>query len=619
MCGLIAGLAHRPIERKQIDRALATLAHRGPDGSGTWSSHDERMMLGHTRLSIVGLTNGAQPMSNQAGTIHAVVNGEFYGYQSIRDELRAAGHVFATESDSEIALHLYADRGMRTMESLRGEFAMVIADQRRRSLFAIRDRFGIKPLYYAVTNGNVFFASEAKALFALGVPAAWDAEAAYHDGFQFRSHERTIFAGIRAVPPGCYAIAENGRVTIYPYWDWAHPTAEETAKDDRTEADVIDGFRETLADAIDERLVADVDVGCYLSGGVDSCAVLGMAQARASRPLHAFTLSFAGTRYDEAERARQQAESVGARHTVVTVSQSDIADAYMDAVRHAETPMANGHGVAKYLLSRAVRAAGVKAVLTGEGADEMLAGYKPLFDDPGYDMTSTPEPWPATFSEAGQRLGWLPTFMTRFGMLGIGLIPLYRRSHMNELRKRDPYAAVLDRLALSEAVTGRDRVNQALYLLAKTNLPNLILTILGDRMEMAHSVEGRLPFLDHRVADYAAHIPPHLKTKGAISKGVLREAARPWIANSAFNAEKQPFLAPPTSDDKAMIAFYRDVLHSRALEDQPLFEPLRARALLERLIANPDDRAYQVEGLVQRVVSTALLHRQFKMSADIAL
>jgi len=262
---------------------------------------------------------------------------------------------------------------MQCATELRGEFAVVIADERQRVMIAIRDRFGIKPLFYAVVNGDVFFASEIKALLALGVPARWDWEGAT-GGFG-KSHEKTEFAGISSVPQGCYAIARDGVVRIYPYWDWEIPTAAQMQGDTRSEAEVVADFRDALRDSVRQRLVADVEVASYLSGGIDSCAVLGLAQREMNRPIRAFTLTFENPLYDEAKIAEAQAKHVGASYHPIPITGREIADAYADAVWHAETQMFNGHGVAKYLLSRAVRAAGIKVVFTGEGADEMLGGY----------------------------------------------------------------------------------------------------------------------------------------------------------------------------------------------------------------------------------------------------
>ncbi|MEY2760083.1 MAG: hypothetical protein RIR33_3861 [Pseudomonadota bacterium] len=643
MCGLIGGVTRKPVPRERIERALSSLDHRGPDGHGQWS--DDRFFLGHTRLSIIGLSNGDQPMSNAAGDVHLAVNGEFYGYKAIRDDLRARGSHFRTDSDSEIALHLYLQHGMRATEQLRGEFAVLIADQRRDIMIAIRDRFGIKPLFYAVTPDGVFFASEIKSLLALGVPAAWDAEAAWQDLFIVRNHERTMFANIRAVPPGCYAIVRNGEVSLYRYWDWNFPTMDETAADTRSEADVVAGFRDVLSEAVAERMVADVEVGCYLSGGIDSCAVLGLAQAQMSRPIRAYTLAFDNPVWDESPIARRQAEFVGATYHQVPVTRQALADVYSDAVWHAETPMVNGHGAAKYLLSKAVRDAGLKVVFTGEGSDELLGGYATfrrdaLLHHPGARTRQETgaliaqmfESNPATrsifmqqaadnpiFVEVVNRLGFLPSFIETFGAMGVTLAAGLRPEVAARMAGKSVYADVLDSLPLSMAIADRDRLHQALYVNSKTHLANFILTFLGDRMEMAHSIEGRVPFLDHHVAHYAARIPIAMKIKGYREKHVLREAAKDVLIEEVYNREKHPFTSPPAAAGDPMMAMLADVMASRALDDQPIFDPAKARAAFKEMQTCPPDQRPAHEGRIQRIVSTALMHERFGMSRSAAI
>ena len=641
MCGLIGGVSRKPVSRDRISAALDAIDHRGPDGQDHWS--DGRFFLGHTRLSIIGLSNGDQPMSNAAGDVHLAVNGEFYCYKAVRDELRARGSRFKTDSDSEIALHLYLQHGMRATEQLRGEFAVLIADQRRDIMIAIRDRFGIKPLFYAVTPDGVFFASEIKALLALGVPAAWDAEAAWQDLFIVRNHARTMFAGIRSVPQGCYAVVRGNDVQIYRYWDWDFPTTEETAADTRSEADVVAGFREVLSEAVRERMVADVEVGCYLSGGIDSCAVLGLAQREMQRPIRAYTLAFDDAVWDESPIARRQAEFVGATYHQVPVTRQALADAYSDAVWHSETPMVNGHGAAKFLLSRAVRDAGLKVVFTGEGSDELLGGYATFRRDAllhhpnGRSRADTDaliaqmfDSNPATrsifmqqaadnpiFVEVVNRLGFLPSFIETFGAMGATLSAGLRADVAKSVAGKSVYADVLDSLPLSMAIAGRDRLHQGLYVNSKTHLANFILTFLGDRMEMAHSIEGRVPFLDHHVAHYAARIPIAMKIKGYREKHVLREAAKDVLIEEVYNREKHPFTSPPAAAGDPMMTMLADVIASRALDDQPIFDPTKARAAFKDMQTCPPDQRPAYEGRIQRIVSTTLMHERFGMSGSL--
>jgi asparagine synthase (glutamine-hydrolysing) len=597
------------------------------------------MALGHARLSIIGLQNGDQPLKSADGGIRCVVNGEFYGYRSIRDDLRAQGARFATDSDSEIALHLYERRGIECVHELRGEFAVVIADERRRRLVGIRDRFGIKPLFYAVVGRDVYFASEIKALVALGVPPRWDHEAFFADCHQARSTHRTLFAGVFAVPPGCVAIARDGRVEVRSYWDMQYPPREVLEADRRSDEEIVEGFREVFEDAISQRLIADVEVAVYLSGGIDSCAVLGVAQRKLSRPLRAFTVCFEDAMYDERALAQRTAELTHSNFVPVPVTQRQLADSFSDALWHSETLVMNGHGVAKFLLSQAVRDAGIKVVLTGEGADEMLAGYPPFRRDLILQESADPSAAARLLDElaarnqssrgllspAGetapgldmltQRLGWTPSFFESFSTLAAKVHPLFKDDYRQQQVSVGPYADLLDFIDVRGRLSGRNPVNQALYLWGRTQLSNYVLTYLGDRMEMAHSVEGRLPFLDHRLAEFAANIPVRHKIRDLREKHVLREAVRDCVLPEIYNRQKHPFMSPPArSSDDALAGFCQDVLHSSAVEAQPFFEPRRARNLMKHVAELPPQDRPAFEGAVLLVVSTCVLQDRFGMS-----
>ncbi|KCZ93382.1 asparagine synthase [Hyphomonas johnsonii MHS-2] len=569
------------------------------------------------------------------------MNGEFYGYQALRDELRQEGVVFHTDTDSEVALHLYLRRGLQALERLSGEFAIVIMDERKQALIGIRDRFGIKPLHYAIHEGTVYFASEIKALAAVGVPVAWDLEATYLEAFWVRDHERTLFRNIHSVPQGHYAIAKDGNLQTYQYWDWKFPVAEDMDSDTRTDKDIIDQFRSVLEAAIAGRLVADVPVACYLSGGIDSCAVLGLAQPYLRKPIECFTLSFDNPMYDELAIAEKQAALSGANFNPVRVTRQQLADAYAQTVWHSETPLVNCNSAGKFLLSKAVNQAGIKVVLTGEGSDEMLAGYPTFKRDAlmhhpeGRSADETEKLLEVMFEsnaatraifmrqgsddpfmkEVEARIGWVPSFIETYNQLGRITTSVYREELTNSMATVNPIANVLDRLPISMAVSGRARLNQALYLNSKTHLPNFILTALADRMEMAHSVEGRVPFLDHKVAEFAANMPLRMKVSGLSEKHVLREAAKHVLTDEVYKREKHAFSAPPaTADDDPMMTFYQDVLASKALDEQPIFDPARARNVFGMLKMMPDDQKIAFEGLLQKIVSVTLMHEQFSMS-----
>src|SRR3569833_201922 len=292
MCGIVALYSRRePISPAILERATKRLYHRGPDGQHQWISRDGRVGLGHARLSIIDLATGDQPISSEDGRTHIVANGEFYEYESIQRELEARGHHLRTRSDSEIALHLYEEVGAHCVHRLRGEFVFVIWDEKQQTLYAARDRFGIKPLFYAWHNEKLYIASEVKALFAAGVPARWDQESVYNS-FSFGGHQmRTLYDGVFMVPPGHYMVVTEKHFQITRYWDFNYPVAGANATS-KSEADYIAEFRHVLEEAVRIRLRADVPVGVYLSGGLDSCAVLGLAARLHPAPIQAFTLSF---------------------------------------------------------------------------------------------------------------------------------------------------------------------------------------------------------------------------------------------------------------------------------------------------------------------------------------
>ncbi len=646
MCGLIAAQLKRPrITSGKLYAALETIAHRGPDGSATWFSEDRLTALGHVRLSIIGLENGDQPLSHVRGDLNVVVNGEFYGYKAIREALREQGYRFITESDSEIALHLYDRDGAVFVEHLRGEFALVIADRRSGELIAARDRFGIKPLFYAIWNGDVLFASEIKALLALGVPARWDADAVLDEFSSMRSHT-TMFKSIHQVPPGCLLFAKDGNVRIVPYWENIYPTQSALEKDKRSEAEIVSGFRDVLDDSVAERLTADVEVACYLSGGLDSSAVLGLAQARLDRPIRAFTIAFEGA-FDESPLAERTAAFTGSNYVPIPVSPLDMADALGDAIWHSEKPVFNGNTVAKFLLSRAVRDAGIKVVFTGEGSDEMLAGYPferrdLILHGKGYANHAERQAALAALIAANPLSRWIfdPSGIPANGVehirKAVGYCPSWIESlsvqyhELSGLMRSDapigngadaPYARIMAELDIAGRIDRRDPTNVSLYLWQKTMLINFILTVLADRMEMAHSIEGRVPFLDHKVAEYAAGLPIDYKIREKTEKYVLREAARDVITPELYAREKHPFIAPPLSQTgkKAVSDPLRqrceDIIRSRSFADQPFFDSAKACAFLATAAGGDAAMASEASPIILRMATFSLMQQRFGISA----
>jgi asparagine synthase (glutamine-hydrolysing) len=641
MCGIFALFSRRePVQLETVRRATSSLHHRGPDGQGHWISADRKVGLGHARLSIIDLTTGDQPISSRDERTHLIANGEFYGYEAIRKELLDAGHHFRTRSDSEIALHLYRDLGPQCLHRLRGEFAFIIWDEANRVMFAARDRFGIKPLFYAIHEDTLYFASEVKALFAAGVPARWDSENFWQMVEQGGYQTRTLYEGIHQVPPGHYVIATDAHIQINKYWDFDYPVANSNAR--RTDEDYKAEFRQALEEAVRIRLRADVPVACYLSGGLDSCSILGLAALHRSDPIRAFTLTFDRAEYDEEAQAREMAAKAGAEFHPIPIRQDDLADSFSDAILQSETCCVNAHGVAKFLLSRAVRDAGYKVVMTGEGSDEILGGYAHfrrdmlLYNRAGQDPAVIakllndlenlnpvsrglllPDGEVGPLDDVKRILGFVPSWMEAFSSRAMKLREVLADDYIGRIGRRQGYRSLLSELDVLRQLKGRDPVHQSLYLWSKTALPIYILTFLGDRMEMGHSIEGRVPFLDHHVVEVIRSQPVDQKIRGMTEKYVLREAVRDVITDTVYRRQKHPFLAPPASlnPQGKLNALVQDTLRGPALASIPFFDRKKVIGILDRIDDMDDAGRVANDQTLMLITSACVLHERFKLAA----
>jgi len=638
MCGIL-GIhnSKTTVTRDMLKRGADTLFHRGPDGEGFWIADKGKTGLAHRRLSIIDLATGAQPLPNETGDVIAVVNGEFYDHETIRTELASRGHVFKTRSDSEILLHLYEEYGADCLPHLRGEFAFILFDARRNRLFAARDRFGIKPLCYTVRpDGTLLLASEAKALFAMGAPAAWD-----HDSFhtaaamQYTLPGRTLFRDILQLQPGYMLLAENGGVKTARYWDMDFLPEAETRRDEAAATEEIAG---KLCEAVRLRLAADVPVCFHLSGGLDSSAILGLAAQAASKPLDAFTVRFDHEGYDEFSIAAETAAHLGARLHPVHVTQDDLVHGMADAVYHGEGLAINGHLAAKYLLNKAIRAAGFKVALSGEGSDEIFAGYPHMrqdllrFDTANDAAINAQQALYATnMASAGVQLahgaglstaavtaalGHTPAFLEAKATLGLRMTALLRGDYLAAQAHKDAYA---DFIAASdkEQLTGRHPVNQAAWLWSKTALAGYILRTLGDGMEMAQSVEGRLPFLDHRLFEAVRRLPVGMKIKNGVEKHILREAVKPVLTDTVYKRQKHPFMAPPVSvfAHDGLMSSIADTVRSQSFKSMPFFDAEKAKSMLQALPRMTARDRTAAEPVLMMMLTSHILQQRFGLAA----
>lgn len=641
MCGIVALFAPRgSVSPAAVERATRALISRGPDGQKQWIPPHGRVGLGHARLRIIDLTTGDQPIASEDGRLHIVANGEFYDFERIQRELVRRGHRLRTRSDSEIALHLYEDLGAGCLAQLRGEFAFAIWDEPNQMLFAARDRFGIKPLFYAVHQGTLYLASEVKALFAAGVPARWNPPMVY--GTLLGGHPaETLYQGVSQVPPGHYLLATPGYIHLHRYWDFNYPI-ESDAPSACSDEEYAEQLRDALSEAVRLRLRADVPVGCYLSGGIDSCTVLGFAARHRPDPIRAFTLTFDRPDYDESVMAEEMADLANAEYYPIPVAQSDLADNFFDAVAQAETLCINAHGVAKFMLSRAVRDAGYKVVLTGEGSDEIFGGYPHfrrdmlLYDNGGQDPATVrqllselersnpvsrglllPDGQAVSTASVNRMVGFTPSWIEAAATSAHKLRGLLSDEVLGVLRERDAFRPLLDGVDVPGQLAGRAPVHQSLYLWSKSVLPNYILCVLGDRMEMAHSIEGRVPFLDHHVVQLIRSMPVRQKIRGMTEKYVLRAAAKGAITETVYRRQKHPFLSPPATlnQDGRLNQIMQDTLRSPTLAAMPFFDRGRVTAVLDSLPSLDDGARTAIDQVLMLALSACVLQERYGLAS----
>jgi asparagine synthase (glutamine-hydrolysing) len=547
MCGIVGGFGH-DIAEDALSSAVNALHHRGPDGRGIFFDGERRLAMGHARLSVIDLETGAQPLYAADGALVPVCNGEIYDFRRIRSELLGRGYSFQTKSDSEVILHLYREHGLAFTNHLRGEFAFLLLDKARQKLLAVRDRFGIKPLYFNRQNGKYIFASEAKAIFATGRLRPRLNVVAIRD-YLSSIIPNSIFEGVETVPAGCVLEVDlrSGRHEVRRYWDLDLPAGDENGSNEELEPH-LRAVRTAVEEAVRLRLQADVPVGVYLSGGLDSAIVAATAAKQLSHRLKAFTIAFPDNdAYDESSIARSMAEKIGAELHTVACDQDTLIQNLEDSLWATELPALNLHGVAKFLLSRLAQQH-VKVVLTGEGADEIFLGYrkyrrrhapwnKRLPGRIGHPDGKLEQQIRSAMPAYNRLFARLPQYSTR---------RMFHPRHRKMLKESHPFDTLSGRIDPAQ-FEGLSIQSQIQYISIKSNLTPYILNVLGDRAEMSHAIEGRTPFLDHRLFECARMIPDQMKIRGETDKFVLREAFKNDITEEIYRREKSDFKAPPLS------------------------------------------------------------------------
>jgi asparagine synthase (glutamine-hydrolysing) len=649
MCGIAGFFSSNSIPEQTPDilnTMLDRIRHRGPDGNGHYIIREKGVALGHNRLTINDPVGGCQPLHAIDGRYVLTTNGEFYDFKRHRATLMAEGDRFLSKSDSEIAIGLYSKHGLDFTKHLRGEFAIALYDTREDELILLRDRFGVRPLFYHVCpdGKTITWGSEVKAI--LGhpdVPAELDPHAALHQLMQTIAPGMSAFKNIHSLAPGHFIRIRkrNGGldITTHRYWDFDFPD-EEAHHQPHDEQEHVERIRAELIDAIVLRLEADVPVGSYLSGGIDSCCILGLATGAMQSPVKAYTISFDDDQYDEAPIAREMAESMNADQEVIHLKAEDLyGENYISTVWHAERTFYNTLGVAKYLMSKRVWDSGYRCVVTGEGADELFAGYPALKRDmflhglshetpevraeyqaalektnqlfKGAILAENQRTHPAWEALCGFTPSWVQPWMDTHDLAR----PLLSDDLAAELRGYDPFEAIASKIDKS-MLDGRHPLDIAQYTWSKCQLEGQILNWGGDRVDMANSMESRPPFLDHHLAAAATRVPPNLRIKGNIEKHVLREAVKGVLPDVLYKREKFAFMAPPAHTDQAKKAKVGELidgyLNPDNVRDCGICAPEKVSAFVDAWHTDTDATSLvRKDTLLNHLLCLHIMHRQF--------
>lgn len=638
MCGICGtySLAGPPASEPVTDM-IAALHHRGPDGAGYFI--DDRVALGHTRLAIVDTAHGVQPMCNEDSQVWVTFNGEIFNHVELRAQLTDRGHSFRTRCDTEVIVHAWEEWGPDAFQRFNGQWALAIWDRLTGELVLSRDRYGVRPLYLTRRNGEVRFASEMKALFAVSATSPDLDPVGLDQIFTFWAPvaPRTPFLDVNQVPPGSYLSIVDGREETHRYWIPDFPEAGHAGAG--SEEEHAQELRERLIEAVRLRFErSDVPVGAYLSGGIDSSVTASLIASFTDVEVDTFSLRFSSAEHDEGRYQQLLASSLGTRHHEVEVREGDIAEIFPEVVWHAEHPLLRTAPAPMFLLSRLVHSSGYKVVVTGEGADEVLAGYD-IFLEAKVRQLYAADLDPDSRQRAVARLypwmerspGRTPAFAAAFFAKNLNLddpamshrprwdtTSALKSMLVPDLRRDS--SACDDLVAAMPSGSNRwEMLSRAQWLEMTTLLPGYILASQGDRMLMANSVEGRFPFLDAAVGRFANSVPAEQKIKGFTEKHLLKLAFSDLLPEEIVRRPKQPYRAPdavsfftdPTPD------WVDDVTSAEAVTRAGVFRPqmvdalmVKARRRRGRGLSNTDNMRLVAALSTQLLVSQARASRQ---------
>ena len=605
IAGIIDFLAATPQE-DLLRRMLGLIRHRGPDAFGIYMDHEAG--LAHARLSILDLSGGDQPIHNEDRTLWVVYNGEIFNYPELRQELEAQGHQFYTQTDTEILVHLYEERGPDPFKDVNGQFAFALWDQRKQRLLLARDRLGIRPLFYYHDGKRLLFGSEVKTLFADSrIPRVLDPQT-LSDIFTCWAPlgPSTAFQGVHQLPPGHYALFSPAEMVVRPYWQMSFAPS---GKRERCDDDLIEELRQLLLDATRIRLRADVPVGAYLSGGLDSTCITSLVKHCFDNQLRTFSVSFTDSHFDEAPFQAQAVQALQTAHHSIRCTEQDIGEAFPHVIWHAEVPLLRTAPAPLYQLAHLVREHGFKVVLTGEGADEIFAGYDIFKEDRvrrfwARQPDSAMRPrlfhklYPDIFAaQDGRNRAFLESFF-RKSLLHVDtptyshLIRWENTSQLQTFFSPEMQELIHQQAGFQERFCATlpsdfmtwDPLSRAQYTEISIFLSNYLLSSQGDRVAMAHAVEGRFPFLDYRVVEFACRLPPHCRLRGLQEKFILRKVATDLMPPALAHRPKQPYRAPISQCflGSAPQDYVSDLLSAQAIRQAGYFNAAKVTRLVEK-------------------------------------
>ncbi len=635
MCGITGFLnfSHNDANAAvQLRNMMSVLQHRGPDESGMYL--DNRIAMGHTRLSIIDLTTGRQPMHNEDQTLWIVFNGEIFNYVELRKDLEASGHRFITQSDTEVLLHLYEEKDSDCLSQLNGQFAFAIWDCKKKRLFLARDRVGIRPLHYTFHNSTFYFASEIKSILtSTDVPGQID-PIALDQIFTVWTPlpGKTFFQNIRELKPGHYAIVSEDSFTEKRYWDIPYYTPDHYVDTDPRE--LCQAAGDLLKDAIRIQLRSDVPVGTYLSGGLDSSGISALVARHFNADVQTFGIRFEEPNFDEGTFQKQMSSFLQVKHSELFATNENIARAFSELIWYCEKPLLRTAPAPLFLLSGFVRENGLKVVLTGEGADEVFGGYD-IFKEALLRRFLARQPqspcrrfpfeylYPDIFKNDRARkslalfFGASPDAQSNPFFSHTVRWNNTSRSKVffsGDLRRTIGNYDVYEDMTslLPDNFVQRDCLSKAQYLETILFLSNYLLSSQGDRVAMAHSLEIRVPFLDHRLIEFMAKVPPVWKILGLNEKYLLKKFFRGILPETIVGRTKHPYRAPVQQSlcSPSGMSRMRDHLSADALKQSGLFDPSKVQHLLNKM--NTNRQASEVDAMaLAGIYSTQLLHSQF--------